>query len=116
MKRQIAVILAAMAFLGVVAVRFAGADPATWTGKISDAMCGAGKHHGDGTPAGDHDCANRCATSGGYVFIVDKKVYKIGNNDFADLKLHAAETVQLTGELKGDTITVTKIVVPKAVK
>jgi hypothetical protein len=115
MRMQIRVTLAAMLVLAVVAVRFAGAAPATWTGKISDAMCGMDKHTGDGTMAGDHDCVAKCVKGGSkYVFVADKKVYQIGNQDFAGLVAHAGHTVEITGEAKGDTITVSKIVMPKA--
>jgi hypothetical protein len=44
------------------------------------------------------------------------KVFKVANQDFAGLKAHAAHEVMLTGEMKGDTITVSKIEMPKAEK
>ena len=37
------------------------------------------------------------------------KVYNIGNQDFALLQEHAGHTVSMTGEMNGDTITVSKI-------
>lgn len=116
MKLGMKVGLAALA-LSIAAVQFVGAAPATWTGKISDAMCGVEKHQGDGTMAGDHDCVAKCVKGGStYIFVnaADKKVYKIGNQDFAALVQHAGHTVTLTGELKNDTITVTKIAMPPA--
>jgi hypothetical protein len=39
-------------------------------------------------------------------------VLKIANQDNADLEKHAGHTVRLTGEMKGDTITVSKIEMP----
>lgn len=117
MKRLVLAAFAAVLVLSVVGVRVAGADPMTWTGKISDAMCGMDKHQGDGTMTGDHNCVASCVKKGStYVFFVekDKKLFKIGNQDFAGLPIHGGHTVELTGELKGDTITVTKIVMPKA--
>ena len=39
-------------------------------------------------------------------------VYQLTNHD-ADLRTHAGHTVNLTGELKGDTIRVSKIEMPK---
>ena len=114
MKLGIKVGLAALA-LSIAAVQFVGAAPQTWTGKISDAMCGMEKHQGDGTMAGDHDCVAKCVKGGStYVFVVDKKIYKIGNQDYAPLVQHAGHTVLLTGELKNDTITVSKIAMPPA--
>jgi hypothetical protein len=37
------------------------------------------------------------------------KVLKIANQDFKALRQLAGETVKLTGDLKGDTVTVTSI-------
>ena len=44
------------------------------------------------------------------------KIYKIANQDFAGLKAHAAHNVTVTGTLKDDTITITKIDMPKPAK
>ena len=99
----------------------APATAAEWKGTISDAMCAA-KHSADehGGKAKNHrDCVEKCVDGGGkYVFVseTDKKVYKIANQDFAGLKTHAAHEVVLTGELKDDTITVSKIEMPKGEK
>ena len=41
----------------------------TWTGKISDSMCGA-SHAGMGTKMSDHDCTVGCVKAGAkYVFV-----------------------------------------------
>jgi hypothetical protein len=65
----------------------------------------------------DRDCTLACAKAGGkYVFVTDGKVYNIANQDDAALQTHAGHTVNLTGEMKGDTITVSKIVMPAAKK
>jgi hypothetical protein len=42
------------------------------------------------------------------------KTYQIANQDFATLKNHAGHGVALTGEMKGESITVSKIEMPKA--
>jgi hypothetical protein len=98
---------------------FASAADMTWTGKISDSMCG-GSHakmmaaH-PGAKMTDRDCTLACTKAGGkYVFVMggSGKVYNIANQDDADLQTHAGHTVRLTGEMKGDTITVSKIVMP----
>jgi hypothetical protein len=89
----------------------------TWKGRVSDAMCGAKHADGDhGTKKmTDRQCVEACVKGGNaYAFAVGDKVYKIGNQSFADLKAHAGHEVLLTGDLKGDTITVTKIEMPKA--
>jgi hypothetical protein len=99
----------------------ASASAAEWTGTISDAMCAA-KHSADehgGKTTSHRSCVEKCIDGGGkYVFISqkDKKVYKIANQDFAGLKTHAAHEVVLTGEMKEDTITVSKIDMPKTEK
>jgi hypothetical protein len=87
----------------------------TWKGTLSDSMCAA-KHsaskHGDNAKRHE-DCVAKCLKGGGeHVFVVDEKVFKIANQDFADLKAHAGHEVNLTGERKGETITVSKIEMP----
>jgi hypothetical protein len=87
----------------------------TWKGQITDSLCGA-KHEEAAEGQGkmpDRDCTLACVRGGSkFALLVDGKLYQIANQDFADLKTHAGHEVQLTGELKGQTITVTKIVMP----
>ena len=95
---------------------FVQAADKTLTGKISDSMCGASHskmlaEHKDAKT--DRDCTLACVKGGGkYVFVSSGKVYNIENQDLALLQDHAGHTVRLTGEMKGDTITVSKIVMP----
>jgi hypothetical protein len=87
----------------------------TWTGQISDSNCGLSHAHMTSAHAGmtDRDCVQACIKGGGkYVFVSDGKVYSITNQDLALLATHAGHTVRLTGEMKGDTITVSNIVMP----
>jgi hypothetical protein len=44
-----------------------------------------------------------------YVFVSGGKTYQVANQDFAGLKDHAGHKVALTGEVKGDSVTVSKI-------
>jgi hypothetical protein len=105
-----------LALLFGVAVT-AGAAPETWTGKISDAHCGAKHMAMDGKQPSDRDCTTMCVKGGGkYVFVSKDKVYQIADQKDAALATHAGHTVLLTGEMKGDTITVTKIEMPKEEK
>jgi hypothetical protein len=54
-----------------------------------------------------------CAAQGSqYVLISGGKIYKLANRA-GDLKTHAGHTVNLTGEVKKDTIAVSKIEMPK---
>jgi hypothetical protein len=118
MKLTVKLFMASLVVVGLTMIKPVTAAPATWTGTISDSMCAGA--HGDkgGTPAKDHDCSVTCAkkAGGSYVFVndKDKKVYKIANQTMPDVMTHAGHKVDLTGELKGDTITVSKIVMPKA--
>ena len=84
----------------------------TWTGNISDSACGK-KHEeaaeGNGVMP-DRECTLACVRGGSkYVLVVDGKVFQIANQDNKDLATHAGHAVKVTGELKGDTITVSKI-------
>jgi hypothetical protein len=84
----------------------------TWTGQISDSACGK-KHEEAAEGQGkmpDRDCTLACVKGGSlFVFVSDGKVYQITNQQNADLTAHAGHTVKLTGDLKGDAITVSKI-------
>ncbi len=95
----------------------ASAADQTWKGKISDSMCGA-KHntsaeHG-AKKMSDRDCTLACVKdhNAKYVFVSGGKVYNVSNQDFGGLQEHAGHTVELTGEMSGDTITVSKIAMP----
>ena len=89
----------------------------TWTGKISDSMCGAthkkmSAEHGNAKMS-DRDCTMACIKEGGkYVFVSSGKVYTLDNQDFAALSVHAGHMVKLTGEMTGDSIKVSKIMMP----
>ncbi len=116
MKLIARVFVAAIAVAGVISVvsLVAAGQAQTWTGKISDSMCGASHGANGGTMQKDHDCAVSCAKKGGFVFVTEKDkkpvIYKIANADMPDVTRHAGHVIDLTGELKGDTITITKVV------
>jgi hypothetical protein len=86
----------------------------TMSGVISDSQCGASHAkmiaaHKDGKMS-DRDCTLACVKNGAkYVFVSNGKVYNISNQTLADLQTHAGHTVSLTGDVNGDTITVSKI-------
>jgi hypothetical protein len=86
---------------------------ATWTGEISDEACGAShakmmKEHT--ALKSERDCTEACIKAGSkYVFVSNGKVYKIANQDESDLAKMAGDSVKLSGDLSGDTITVSKI-------
>ena len=103
-------------FLAAIASTFAFAADQSWTGEVSDSMCGASHAKMTVSHPGltDRDCALACVKGGGkYVFVSEGKVYKIANQDSPLLQMHAGHAgVTLTGEMKGDTITVAKIAMP----
>jgi hypothetical protein len=58
----------------------------------------------------DTQCTTACVEHGSaYVFVTGDKILKVANQNFADLKQFAGDTVSVTGDVKGDTVTVTKI-------
>lgn len=88
----------------------------TMNGTISDSMCGASHakmiaSHPNMTA---HDCTLGCVKAGAkYVFVSQGKVYQIANQDLAALMKNAGEPVRLTGDVNGDTITVSKVAMTK---
>jgi hypothetical protein len=105
----------------VVSVSLAAQKPGeqTWTGKISDSKCKE-KHPGgehDGKKMTDADCTRVCAKGGAkYVFVSEGKVYQLANQSSKTIASNAGQEVQLTGEMKGETITATKIAAAKPAK
>jgi hypothetical protein len=81
----------------------------TFTGKVSDAMCGA-KHSEGVDPA---TCVRACVKKGAkYALVVGNKVYTLDTSDTATLaKLNdlAWEQAKVTGSANGDTITVKSV-------
>lgn len=108
MRLLIATVAAALLF-GAGAL---SAAEQTWSGKISDSACGA-KHEEAAENTGvmpDRECTEACVRGGSkYVLVVDKQVFQIANQDFKGLATHAGHAVKITGELKGNAITVSKI-------
>lgn len=91
----------------VLALAVAG-QAAEFKGWISDASCGAGNA---GSNQAARECAERCIKGGAApVFVSEKEqnVYKVTNAEMA--KQHLKGKVQVTGELKGDTLHIAKII------
>ena len=89
----------------------------TWTGQIGDSACGV-KHDSEMIGEGankltDRECTEACIRGGSlYILVVGDKAFKIANQKDPALATHAGHMVNVTGELKGDTITVSKIEMP----
>ena len=95
---------------------FASAATMTMKGMISDSMCGASHAKMIAGHPGmtDSQCTLGCVKGGAkYVFVSKGKVYQIANQDMADLMKGAGESVSLTGDVNGDTITVSKVMMAK---
>ncbi len=85
----------------------------TFTGKVSDAMCGA-KHSEGVDPA---TCTRACVKKGAkYALVVGDKVYTLDTSDQATLaKLNdlAWQQAKVTGSANGDTIAVKTVTAAK---
>ena len=107
----------AILVIGALAVVPASAQKEqSWKGAISDSNCNgkhpAGEH--DGKKMTDADCTTACIKKGAkYVFVSDGKVYQLANQSSKTIASHAGQQVELTGTMKGDTITASKITASK---
>jgi hypothetical protein len=92
----------------------AAGNTQTFTGKVSDAMCGAKHTEGGIAPTA---CVRVCAQKGAkYALVVGDKVYTLDTSDQAALdKLNglAWEQAKVTGTATGDTISVKSVTATK---
>jgi hypothetical protein len=88
---------------------FAADKPQTFTGKVSDAMCGADHMMAGGAA----DCVRACVRKGSkYALVVGDKVYALDTSDQPTLdKLDklADRQAKVTGQASGDSITVSSV-------
>jgi len=92
-------------FAAVLAV--AADKPQTFTGKVSDVMCGA--HHMM-AGASDADCTRACVKQGSkYALVVGDNVYTLDGGDAAELDKLAGQNATVRGTLKDNTITVASV-------
>jgi hypothetical protein len=84
-----------------------------WAGEISDSACGA--RHESGTenvpPPPAKECVENCVKGGSkYVLVVsDGRVLQIANQDAPGLASLAGTPVKVTGELKNNAVTISKV-------
>lgn len=99
-----AVLLGASLFC---ATAIAGGKAQSFTGEVSDSMCGA-KHMG---PAAE--CTRACVAKGSkYALVVGDKVYTLNTADkatMASLDKLAGEKAKVTGTLSGENIEVASV-------
>jgi len=104
-SRAQVIVLTAIASLALAVSAFAA--KASFTGTVSDSMCGA-KHQGD--PA---QCTRGCVAKGSkYALVVGDKVYTLETNDkkaLETLDKQAGAKVTVTGSEKDNTITVATV-------
>jgi hypothetical protein len=95
-------------FAGLALSTAYAAGGKSFTGTVSDAMCGA--KHAMGNPA---DCTRACVSKGSkYALVVGDKVYTLEttNKDaLSTLDKQAGEKATVTGTEKGNTITVSSV-------
>ena len=102
-------LLTLVACAGLTASSAFAAKAATFTGTVSDAMCGA-KHAMAGDDAA---CTRACVGKGSkYALVVGDKVYTLETSDKTALSMldkQAGAKVKITGTAKDSTITVTGV-------
>jgi hypothetical protein len=113
LMRNFAVSLASVVLVAVLIPGSFAAKAQTFTGTVSDAMCGA-KHM---MPGDDAACLRACIQKGSkYALVVGDKVYTLDVKDKATLdqldKLAAAKAT-VKGEADGDTIEVSSVAAAK---
>ena len=109
--QKLGVVLSVAIFTTVLAftAAFAADKATTYTGTVSDAMCGA-KHGMAGSAA---DCTRACVKQGSkYALVVGDKVYTLEAKDktaLSELDKLAGEQAKVTGKANGDTIEVSSV-------
>lgn len=102
-----------LAALTLTAVAFAADKAQSFTGQVSDAMCGA-HHMMSGSEA---DCTRACVGKGSkYALVVGDKVYTLETSDkaaLASLDKMAGGQAKVTGTLDGETIQVASVAAGK---
>jgi hypothetical protein len=98
-----------LAALVLCVAAFAADKAQSFTGKVSDAMCGKA-HMMSGS---DADCTKACVNKGSkYALVVGDKVYTLDTSDKAalsSLEKLAGSDAKVTGTLNGDTIQVASV-------
>lgn len=109
MSKRVSLLMAGAMTIVSLSVAPAFAAARTFTGEVSDAMCGV-THSMGGDAA---SCTRDCVAGGSdYALVVGKEAYTLKVQDAklkAALNKLAGAKATVTGEQKGDTITVTAV-------
>jgi len=98
---------AALLLLTLSTLALAGSADKTFTGVVSDDMCGRRHTMMPGKP--DADCVRACVKAGSkYALVTPDKVYKL-DGPSAQIDKLAGANATVTGTLTGDTIKVSAI-------
>ncbi len=90
---------------------YAADSPKTFTGTVSDTMCGAKHTMMPGKP--DADCVRACVKGGSdYALVVGDKVYTL-KGDKAAIDKFAGQKAMVSGKLSGNTIEASSITAAK---
>lgn len=107
-SRGSAILFTAVAAFALTISAF-GAKASTFTGTVSDSMCGA-KH---AMPGDDAGCTRACVSKGSkYALVVGDKVYTLDTSNqqaLATLDKQAGAKVTVTGTEKDNVITVSSV-------
>jgi hypothetical protein len=107
--RNAGLLLLSLLMIAGLTVSSAFAAGKTYSGTVSDAMCGA-KHAMPGAAA---ECTRGCVSKGSkYALVVGEKVYTLETSDkaaLATLDKQAGAKATVTGTEKDNTITVTSV-------
>ena len=113
MKSVLRKLFAVAVMCGFGLLSMAAAASQSFTGEVSDSMCGA-KHMMAGKEA---DCTRACVRKGSsYALVVADKVYTLQTDDkatLAELDKLAGAKAKVTGTAQGDTIAVSKVTAAK---
>jgi hypothetical protein len=96
----------------ITGIAFGGGKAQSYTGKVSDAMCGA--HHMMEGP--EADCARACVSKGSkYALVSGEKVYILAGDKaaLASLDKLVGSDAKVTGTLDGNTIQVASVAAAK---
>jgi len=105
MKNRTKVVAAVIFALGGMGIAFA--QQYSFTGVVTDSMCGVTHMAKDKTPA---ECTRMCVKDG--MKAADKKLYTLEGHE-TELSRLAGQRVTVKGTLKGDTLSVQQVAASK---